>query len=169
VGRVNYSLVRANPDDPRQMAEAITELQELISGNLSLGHPQDPDSDTSNIRAGEAAGNHPGTQGHIEGSWVELQVDDSPTTNSSITCYHNLNVPVAVSGEPNVRWQIWGWSHDGTGSGADTAVDVGFIAGDAVTVNSIDLFVYANTLTVDADHPLKVTLRFIPAIKFTET
>ena len=154
-----------NPDDPNEIVQSIKGLLDQADGGISFGHPQDPASDSSTTLAG--AGTHNGTLENLNGSWVEITFNTSVTFGSSITCTHNLNLDIPVSTEPNVRWLIFGATHDGTGDSGTYAIDAYFQDGDAITANSIDLFFGINDLTVNDASPLTVTLFFIPAVRFS--
>jgi hypothetical protein len=151
------------------MSETIGDLQDSLDGGISFGHPQDPDSDTSTTLAGAggASAGHNGTLENINGSWVELALDTAPAAGAPVTFTHNLNLEVPVSGSPNVRWLLFGASHDGTGTPASANVFFYFEEGDSVTANSIELTYGVAGLTVADASPLTVTLFFIPAVRFS--
>jgi hypothetical protein len=151
------------------MSETIGDLQDSLDGGISFGHPQDPDSDTSTTLAGAggASAGHNGTLENINGAWVEVAVDTTPGPGVAITFTHNLNLDVPVSGSPNVRWLLFGASHDGTGTPGSANITVYFEEGDTVAADSIQLTVGATGLTVDDTHPLTLTLFFIPAVRFS--
>ena len=147
--------------------------------DISFGEPQDPEDPTSTVLAGGdddgtwAATDHNGTLGNLDGSWVEVALEDTGATD--ITCTHNLfgkldnaQYAVPVSGEPNCRWLPFGVMHDGTGTDDSTRlrVSVSFV-GDTVAVNAIDLrfdlAVSGTTPTIDGDHPVLVSLFFVKA------
>jgi hypothetical protein len=146
---------------------------------LSFGEPQKPDDPTSAVLAGGdndgtwAATDHNGTPGNLEGSWVEVALEDTGPTD--ITCTHNLfgkldnaQYTVPVSGEPNCRWIPFGVMHDGTASDTSTRlkVSVAFVGG-TVTVNAIDLRfsleVSGTTPTIGSSNPVLVSLFFVKA------
>jgi hypothetical protein len=157
-------------------AEQLKDIILVIDSKLQFGDPQDPYDPSSATLAGDtaAAGHHNGTSANIDGSWVEAKAE--ATGASVVTFTHNLNIDnpqyaVPVTGEPNVRWLVFGWTHDGDGvdgtSGA--TVNVGFINGDTVVANSIDLRVSVATvgtaITINATHPLILTLFFTRATR----
>jgi len=113
VTKINTTL--PNPEDPVATAERVGDALRALDKGISFGTPQDPADDTSTDLAGSTAAEHPGTLENITGSWVEVEIDNNtlPTLDEVITCHHNLNVPVAVAGEPNVRWIVMGIQHDG--------------------------------------------------------
>lgn len=91
---------------------------------ISFGHPTDPNDETSDVLAGDmtAVPAHNGTLDDIDGSWVELEINGTAgtTLDDAITCSHNLFTEEAtawdeepVTDEPNVRWFVVGWEHDG--------------------------------------------------------
>jgi hypothetical protein len=157
----------------RQVDDLTQRLNEL-----SFGEPQDPDDPTSTTLAGGnevagtwAAGDHNGTPGNLEGSWVEVALTD--TGASDMTCIHNLYLnddqyAVPVTGEPNCRWLQFGVMHDGTGKDTSTRfhVSVSFVGG-TVSANEIelrfDLAVSGTTPTISAGSPVQVTLWFTKA------
>lgn len=153
-------LTTTDPKNPQQIADALTRLIEEFDGRISFGNPQDPTDDASTDLAGSTDVLHPGTLINMEGAWVELDVD---TLDSNVTCYHHLNQPVSVSGEPNVRWLEFGYLHSGVG----TAEAIGCWYEDGtVTANSIQLRFGSSGRTVAAGaNVLKATLFFIPAIR----
>ena len=152
-----------NPRDLVQIAELLSEIQPILDEGISFGHPQDPASDTSTTRAGSG---HQGTLENVQGAWCEIEVDTAPGAGAAITCTHNLDLEVPVSGEPNVRWTVWGMSHNGTGTPASANVTVYFEEGDTVGADAIELTVGVAGLTVSDANPLKITLFFIPAVRF---
>jgi len=140
--------------------------------NIRFGHPNDPRDETSAQLAGDLTtpNAHNGVLEDIEGSWVEIELTENDPTD--VPCNHNLylNNPeytVPVAGSPNVRWSVWGWQHDGNGYVPPVVLSVFFdsSAGGAVAANTILLTFSVSGLTPHADHPLKVTLFFIKAVK----
>ncbi len=136
---------------------------------VEFGSPQDPDDATSTTLAGAAAANHNGTVIDMDGSWVEVEL--TSTTQAAVTFNHNLflstpNYTIVSTAEPNVRWLMMGWIHDGdSASSSDVVVNVWY-EGGTVTANSIPLqtkVTVGGTLTVDGDHPMKLTLFFVRA------
>ena len=157
-----------DPENPEQMSQAIGEIQQLLDGGVSFGHPQDPADDTSTTLAGAggASAGHNGTLANINGSWVEQSI----TALGQQTFYHNLNLDVFSASNPNVRWFIAGMSHDGTDGGAGNltgaAVSVIYKEGGTVAADSIQLHVGGTGITVAAGTPLTLTLFFLPALRF---
>jgi hypothetical protein len=152
-----------DPKKPETLVDMIEELTLQEEGRISYGSPQNPEDLADTTLAGSAAGAHAGTLENMEGSWVELDVE---TADWPTTCYHNLNTPVAVAGSPNVRWLVFGYQHDGNTADVASTVSCSFEVGDIVAVNSIELrFYVGGTRVVNKDHPLKVTLFFIRAIR----
>lgn len=155
--------ILVDPSRPQSLVDQIKRLTRVANGLVGFGHPQDPLDDDGTTLAGASAGNHNGTTENIQGSWVELQVE---TLDAATTCHHHLAVPVVTAGEPNVRWLVFGFQHDGTGASATSgAPGAQFESGDTVNEDNIQLRFYAPGRTVDGDHPLHVTLFFIPAIR----
>jgi len=115
-----------------------------------------------------SAANHNGTTENIAGSWVEVTFD---TPDSAVTCHHNLfrhwpTYTLPVTGEPNVRWLVFAFSHDGNTVDAASTLSINFEEGDTVTTNSIALRLYVGgTRVVDATHPCTATLFFVPAVR----
>ena len=157
----------------------LDRIIQVVNTDIEFGDPQNPKDPTSEtLLAGFDFGTpvvdqHNGTPSNIRGSWVEAKLTSAGITD--VLCTHNLylNTPgytLPVSGEPNCRWLLFGMMHDGTNiDGTSTAaLDVGFL-GDAVTVNSIklrfNLVLGGTALTVDAPHPIQVTLFFTRATR----
>lgn len=84
--------------------------------------------------------------------------------NTNIVFTHSLEQRVLSATEPNVKWVLCGWKHSGAGSGVGTAVSVGYCGG-VVASNTIELKVFANTLTVNAGNPLTVWVWFQPEVE----
>ena len=148
----------ANPKDPHSIVEHLGANQRILDGQVEFGHPGNPISDASTALAGTT---HNGTLMNMAGSWVELAVS---ALNTNTTCTHNLELAIPSASQPNCRWLVWGWQHDGTGAGATTQVNALYVDG-TVGANSIQLKFYATTLTVGAGNKLRVTLYFIPAVR----
>ncbi len=72
--------------------------------------------------------------------------------------------------EANVRWMVMGIKHDGQGAGDASTISVSYETGDSgsITADSFPLRVYANSRTVDDSHPIKITLFFIPAVRWPD-
>lgn len=159
------------------VAEQVDNLVRVVDQEIEFGEPQDPADPTSVVRAGDfatpAEGDHNGTTSNIAGSWVELHIEAPGRTTQ--TCTHNLylsdpDYTLPVTGEPNCRWMVFGWQHDGTGGSGTTELmlNVWFQSG-TVTVNAVALEVsvdvHASTLTIDGTHPLLLTLFFTRATR----
>lgn len=147
----------------------IRVVERILTGWVEVGHPNHPTNHASTTLAGDntALDSHNGLRDNVAGSWVELELGTGDL-GAAITCNHNLgaDATVAAAGEVNVRWQVWMWKHDGTGvGGVFSVISCNFRTGDAITANSIDLRFYALGRTVDDDHKLKVTLRFVKAAR----
>ena len=141
----------------------LEEIVEILRRHVEFGNPAHPYDTGDTSRAGALATSHNGSLDNVFGSWVEAQftVTDLPAT----TCYHNLDI-TPTAGQLNVRWIVFGMTHDGTGVNAASTLSVNYTTGDAVTNNSIDLRLYAGgTRTVGVANPVKVTLFFIPAVR----
>lgn len=157
-----------DPKDPLSIVQQVEEVQRVADGLIEFGHPNDPEDISSTTPAGMASTSHNGNVQNIVGAWVEAKFT---ATNSAVLVYHNLfahdpNYAVPVSGAPNVRWLVFGFSHDGTGVDAASALSVNFTEGDTVNANSIQLRLYAaGTRTVGAGNPVTVTLFFTPAAR----
>jgi hypothetical protein len=164
VTRIPRALVDAH--NPQSIVDAVRQLQDIADGRLAFGSPQDPTDPQSATRANGVA--HNGSLENIQGSWVEAVVTGSGQSRI-VTFTHNLDLPV-ITDQPNVRWLHFGSYHDGTGAVATTRVWVflSYIGGDTVTNNAIDLrlaTLWGATPTVDASHPLVVSVFFTPAIR----
>ena len=170
--RVPLQPARKPEDIPSQ--RQIENIIKILNSEIEFGEPQDPEDLTSTKLAGATGtGAHNGTPGNILGSWVEIQLTSTGITET--TCNHNLyiNEPdytVPVTGQPNCRWSVWGVQHDGTAADATSFLDVGvsFLSG-TVSANAVDLRFNLTSsgtaATVDADHPVLVTLFFIRATR----
>ena len=166
--------------DPIAIGQQVDEVVRVVDSNIEFGEPQDPSNPTSAVRAGlvASATSHNGTTSNISGSWVETSLVITGVT--IVTCYHNLYLnndqyTVPVTGEPNCRWLHFGVMHDGDPGGAAPAdastrigVDVAFVDG-AVNANDIqlrmNLRVEGTRPTIDATHPVLVTLFFTKATR----
>jgi hypothetical protein len=157
-----------DPDKPESIVQQMEEIHRVADGDIGFGHPNDPNSIGSTTAAGAADVNHNGTLENITGSWVEVTF---PALDTAVTCHHNLfrNWPdyvLPITGEPNVRWLVFGFSHDGDTADAASTLSVNFEKLDTVAANSIQLRLYkAGARVVDGTHPVTATLFFIPAVK----
>jgi hypothetical protein len=153
-----------SPDFNKSVVEAISRLLRIVEGEIEIGDPQHPQDDGSATLAGSGTPTtHNGRVVNIRGSWVELNVTAADT---AVTCTHNLSIPVAVTGEPNVLWTVKRCIHSGTAANAASTWSVNFEVGDTVGTDAIQLRFYAaGARTVNADNPLKVTLFFEPAVR----
>ena len=170
--RVNK--VQTDPDKPESIAEQQKEMMQVVDGLIEFGEPLDPFDPKNTGLAGAAAASHPGTTSNIAGSWVEIILTTSGRSEKE--CHHNLYLndgsayTLPTSGEPNVRWLLFGALHDGTNKdGTETlACNVAF-AGGTVTVNSVKLLFNAVTggtaVTIDSNHPVLCTLFFTRATR----
>lgn len=158
--RVPRSLV--DPRDPQSIVNQVQRLTSTVDGLLGFGSPQDPTDPQSTDLADGAA--HNGSLENMDGSWVEVDVE---TLDAATTCTHNLAAPaISATASPNVRWLVFGYEHDGTGTtGASDTVSCNYETGDAITDDAIELRFYAANRTVDATHPLRVTLFFVRAVR----
>ncbi len=165
MSRVDRYLV--DPNEPQSIVEQMEKIHQVVDGDIGFGFPNEEAAPTSSTAAGAAPTNHNGYVENIVGSWVEATFTAADT---AVTCYHNLfpdpeyNLP--VTGEPNVRWLVFGFSHDGTGANAASTLSVSFHETDTVAVNSIELRCYVGGgRTIHADNPVTVTLFFVPAVR----
>ena len=157
-----------NPDAPAEIVEHLYRVQREVDGKLEFGSPQNPSDPTSTTRANGTT--HNGTLLNVDGSWFDAVL--TATGKSSVTCIHNLNVgtltPATV---PNVRWLVFGVMHDGTGADATSIyrVSVWFQAPSAPTANQIvlgfDIVTAGTAPTINADHPVVVSLFFTRAVR----
>ena len=164
--------VQTDPDKPESIAEQQRELIQVVDGLIEFGEPLDPFNPANTGRAGAAATSHPGSTSNIAGSWVEVVLET--TGRITKTCHHNLYLndgPTYVlptAGEPNVRWLLFGWMHDGDlDSSATLDLTVAFIGGTVAT-NSLQLefqVTKGGTLTIDSNHPIVCTLFFTRATR----
>jgi hypothetical protein len=156
-----------DPENPQSIVQQVEEIHRVLDGLVGFGNPQDPTSLTSTTAPGAAAANHPGTMENIIGSWVEVTFT---AANTAVTCHHNLfpdpGYTLPVTGEPNVRWLLFGLSHDGDSANAASTLSVSFKEGDTVAVNSLQLRLHVGgARVVDGDHPVVACLFFTPAVR----
>lgn len=160
-----FGFLLLDPDSKdfnKSVVEAMHRLLEIVDNRIEFGNPHDPRLDTSTTRAGDG---HNGVLSNVYGSWVDIVLDDATNLlNTNVECVHNLDVPVFSASEPNVLWLVFGFTHDGTGTGAGSTVSVGYIDG-TVAANSIELRFYAAARTVTVGSPLLVRLFFIPGVR----
>jgi len=159
--------VVVDPRDPQSVVDHLYRVQRVVDGDVEFGSPQDPSDPTSVTRALGAA--HNGTLLNIAGSWFEVVLE--ATGRTAVTCIHNLNVGTAQPATaPNVRWLVFGVSHNGTGADATTtyAVDVWY-QGGARTADQIalalNLVTGGTAPTVNAANPVVVTLFLVRAVR----
>jgi hypothetical protein len=110
VPRVSRRLI--DPNNPQSLVDAVEELQLAIE-HLEFGNPNDPYDPSSGFLAGSAASgvaSHPGELVNMHGAWCER---DITTLDYPYIFYHNLNLPVPMTGEPNVCWTVKRWEHSG--------------------------------------------------------
>jgi hypothetical protein len=157
-----------DPSQPRSIIDQLTEMTKAVDGGISFGDPQDPTNPTSTTLAGSSASAHAGNIQNIEGGWASANV---VALDTAVTLYHNIDCPVSVAGRPNVRVLAFWWEHDGwdgvavSSATAIATVSYNFQTGDTVTASSIRLRFYAALpRVVNADHPLRVDLFFVPAV-----
>ena len=164
MSRVPQSVV--NPSDPKSIVEHLYRVQRVVDGRIEFGSPQDPNDPASTTAADGVT--HNGTLLNVVGSWIQLTVTALDTL---VACPHNLGVPVTVvtsTNQPNVRWLVFGFQHDGTGATAASCFSCNYETGDAASISedSFPLRFYSSSgRTVDGDHPLLVSLFFIPAVR----
>jgi hypothetical protein len=145
----------------------VKNIERIFRRYVSFGHPNHPvDPTYTTPQAGSTAAAHNGLLDNIQGSWAEAVFTDFGPERF----YHNLGVSVVpgVSYRLNVRWLNFGMSHDDAGTApANSTMTVYKKVADPVAVNYIDLRLswLPGARDVDADHPVKVTLFFIPAVR----
>ena len=169
--RVNK--VQPDHKDPESVVEQQRGIIQVIDGLIEFGDPIDPFDPANTGRAGSAAISHPGSTSNIHGSWVEIEL--TAEGRSTKTCNHNLYLEednttytLPVSGEPNVRWLVFGWLHDSTGTSGSTRLDLAvYFLGGTVATNSValefDVTLTAGAWTLGSNNPLLVTLFFTRA------
>jgi hypothetical protein len=157
--------VVVNPESPMSIVDHLYRVGRVVDGRLEFGSPQDP-ADPTSVTVADGV-THNGTVLNMAGSWFSGLI--TAVGRSNLTCVHNLNTPTTAGLVP-VRWQKFGWSHNGTGGGAATELDLAlWYMGGAVTANSIVLAasvnVIAGALTINAGNPLRVDLFFVGAVR----
>ena len=158
-----------DPRSPLAIAEHLSRVQTVVDGRLEFGSPQDPRDPASTTVPDGAA--HNGTLQNLYGAWFTGLV--TATGRSNLTCVHNLfdaAVFTPTAGLVPVRWLVWGWSHNGTGGGAGTELDLAvWYMGGAITATSIVLAVSVNVtagaLTINGGNPLRLDLWFARAVR----
>jgi hypothetical protein len=145
----------------------VKNIERIFRRYISFGHPNHPtDPAYTAPQAGTTAAAHNGLLDNIQGSWAEgIFTGFGPER-----FYHNLNQPViaGIAYDLNVRWIEFGLSHDDNGTAPNnSSMKVYWRVGDPVTVNYIDLRIAWTPVArnINADHPAKVTLFFIPAVR----
>lgn len=158
-----------NPADPQAIAEHASRLHRVVDGGIEFGSPQNPNDPQSSTRADGVS--HNGILQNIDGSWFEAVL--TSTGKSTVTCIHNLNseiqtnLPATV---PNVRWLNFAVMHDGTGADATSIyrVQVWYQGGsrdkDQISLG-FDIVTAGTAPTINADHPVVVTLFFSKAVR----
>lgn len=153
--------------NPQSIVDAVRQLQDIVDGRVAFGSPQDPTDPQSAARADGVV--HNGSLENMQGSWFEAVIESTAQFHL-ITCIHNLSLPVFDS-QPNVRWVLFGTHHDGTGSTGNSRLWMfaHYNGGDTITEDSIELrfaSLWGGTFpTVDATHPLVVSVFFTPAVR----
>ena len=161
VGEVNL-----DPKNPMTIVDTLNRVVQVVDQEIEFGDPSDPYDVTSGTIADGVT--HNGRLSNIRGSWVELEIASSLPARIYT---HNLNLPVHNNGsfdEPNVRWFCTNIRHDGTGFYFNSEdISFEFVEGRTVTANSIDLVMrFGFFRTINASHPLKVTMFFVPAVRW---
>ena len=142
--------------------EHLRRAEEILRWQVEFGNPAHPSDPASVELAGSSATAHNGAAENVFGSWVEVEVE---LADAPFVCYHNLGV-TPIAGQLNVRWLVFGIMHDGFGAGGASTLSVSYEYGDPVTDNAISLRLYSGGLRfVTEDHPVKITLLFIPAVR----
>jgi hypothetical protein len=169
-----FTLLTIDPDDSLSIASALTQLQQIVTDQLDLGHPGFPGHKLQQtvVTALAGAGDntslantlHNGETGNFNHAWVEVEFSG---TNTAVAFKHNLNLDVPDANLPNVRWLFTNFQHNGAGPVTGTAaLALSFDTGDTVTADSIELRLYAAaTRTVDGSNKVKVTTLMVPAIQ----
>lgn len=160
--------VVVNPDSPMSIVDHLYRVGRVVDGRLEFGSPQDPNDPASTTVANGTT--HNGTVLNMAGSWFSGIIQ--AVGRSNLTCIHNLYDPdrTFAAGLIPVRWMVWGWSHNGTGGGVATELDLAvWYMGGAVAATSIVLAVSVNliagALTINAGNPLRLDLFFVPAVR----
>jgi hypothetical protein len=145
----------------------VKNIERIFRRYVSFGHPNHPtDPAYTTPQAGTTITAHNGLLDNIQGSWAEgIFTGFGPER-----FYHNLNQPVigGISYNNNVRWINFGMVHDDSGSAPNNSpMSVYRRLADPIGVNFIDLRLSWTPVArdVDGDHPVKVTLFFIPAVR----
>jgi len=162
VGQVGIGIV--DPNDPHSLSDALNRIIQVLDSQIEFGDPIDPDNPaaTSPPRAGSSGRN--GTLQNIVGSWVEVAFTSA---SSSQAFTHNLDIPVAVAGEPNVRWLFTNFRHSGVGASPGT-LSLEFVNGSTLTNNAITLTLRADgTRTINgAGDEVLVSVFLVPAVRW---
>ena len=156
----------SDPEDKLAIVDIINQIVRVLDdANIEFGDPLSPLDDSSAVLAGAGTPTtHNGRLANIRGSWVEVEVT---ALDTAFTCTHNLEIPVSVSGEPNVRWLVAAMRHDGQAATGTGAPSILFEEGDTITTNSIELRLYcAAPRTINGTHPLHLSLFILPAVRW---
>jgi hypothetical protein len=163
-------------DQMNALRQQMNEVLLVVDDHVEFGEPSNPEDPENSLglRAGDmtAAGMHNGTVSNVQGSWVEIELTSAGITDA--VCTHNLfmdpTYTVPVAGEPNCRWIHFALMHDGTAADGTSlfTVDINFIGGtvdpEAITLR-MNLVLAGTNITVDADHPVLVSLFFTKATR----
>lgn len=171
MGRI--STPQFDVEDPQALSQWLTEVAREFNGQVSFGSPQEEADATSTTLPGTSLASHPGTLLNVEGSWCEQEVTQTGDSGGGeVVFFHNLFAhdpayTLPSSGNPNVRWLVFGFEHTGTGVGAnsDASISCNFRTGDTLTANSIGLRFFSPNRTIDGTDKLKVTLFFTRAVR----
>lgn len=150
------------PQPTGGLADRISMLEYIAVSKVGFGTPTDPQDASGTVLAGSALTSHNGFTDNFEGSWVTVQFE---ARNVPTTVFHNLNVPIVLDGQLNVRWINFGMSSVNVlatrviGMEFDAFQDI-----PSITENSFDLRVHGN-MAITAGVPLFVTLFVIPAVR----
>jgi hypothetical protein len=159
-----------DPNDLRQIAEAVTDVQQIVDARIEFGNPHNPANTTALAGSGTPT-THNGQNMNILGRWVEIEFE---ALDTAVTVTHNLGVPVFNNGaanELNVRYLTAGIRHSGAGVAGTSVLSFNHDDRDAagIGVNSFQLRAYAPAgRTVNAANPIRVSLFVIPANRWPD-
>lgn len=167
------SALLQDPENPQAIAQAISELSDVVNSRLGFGHSLDPaDDNPSSVTLAGAAGAapHNGTPDNIEGAWVEI---DFAARNTAVVCNHNLGLQVEGADSPNVQWLFGNLKHSGVNDG--TAAGPMSVEYDAalctVLTDSISLVLRTEVgdhRTIGAGaNAVKFRAFFVPGVEWT--
>ena len=163
----------------KELAEAVMELQRILTRGLGLGDAGLGDSVPRTATSGVRPATKRGKADNIFGAMVEVTIDTAADLGVNLRCTHGLGLPVPAVRTPalqvrsqilNVRWLVGGVRYLSNNAvvvpaGADHRLLVLYSDG-VVGADSVELRFYSDLTIAGAQNgALVVTLFFFPASK----